>query len=426
LTDNPELKAADADFRAYVHELLKERGGFEPTVTLFGDVGAEYVDDPSGLAAADNAETKATGELGVVAELPILDGFRRANQVYAAAARVDRSSFELLDASETMSLMVAEQYINVARQQRLLGIAEQNLRRLRAIRSQAQDLVDGGRLPVSDVLQVEASIFSAQATIADIQRALVVSAARYENLVGHEPRGVLQLPPPVAPPASLQDFVRAAVQGSYRVRTATSNVDVRGFEQEIDDAEFRPQLNLNAGASYGRNLDGARGEENRAFVGLGLTWKLYGGDRKDRRLALGERRNEALYLRMAVIRDVEELATIAWKTFGINAQRSQFLARQIDANTDLVASYNQEFELATRSVLDLLAAENGLFNARFEKVNNDAMLAFAGYRALAAQSGLARHFGVRASEQVLGSVLAPRTGQNPRAVIDKGQVLIRR
>jgi len=424
LTSNPQLKAADANFRALTYDLLHSEAGFEPSVRLFGDVGAEYVDDPQGLSAADNGQTKLKSELGVVAELTLFDGFARANRVYAAAARVDQSSFELLDASETMALMVSEQYINVARQQHLLGVAQRNLRRLRQISRQAETLVEGGRLPASDRFQIDAAIFSAQATIADIQRRLVESGARYKRLVGKSAHANLGMPQPVRPPASMEAYVTSAVRSSYRVRIAGSNVDVRGFEQEIAEADFAPLVTLNAGTSLGDNLDGSSGSERRAFVGVGLSWQLYGGKRNERRMGLSERKNEALYQRMAVVREVEELATIAWNGFQMNMIRSDYMASEVRAYQRMVSSYDREFELATRSVLDLLVAENRLYNARFAEVNAAAILSYTGYRALAAQSQLAKHFGVKNSERVMATQIAPSKGQKPRDVISKGRLLI--
>jgi adhesin transport system outer membrane protein len=424
LTSNPQLKAADANFRALTYDLLYTESGFQPTVSLFGDVGAEYVDNPGSLSIADNGRTKLNSEIGIVAELTLSDGFARANRVYAAAARVDQSAFELLDASETMALLVAEQYINISRQQRLLGVAQGYQRHLRKLSRQAQTLVEGGRLPAGDSVQIELSIHSARATVADIQRRLDESMARYKRLVGKSAHANFKLPKTVRPPSSMEAYVKDSVRNSYRVRIAGKNVDIRGFDQKIAEAEYAPQVKLKAGASAGNNLSGSSGAEKRAFVGLGVTWQLYGGKRKERRLGLSERKNEALYERMAIVREVEELASIAWSDFQLNLVRSDVLRSQVNSTKRMVSIFEREFELATRSILDLMVAVNRLNNARFEKVNADAILSYSGYRALAAQSKLAKHFGIKDSERVMATQLSPRQGQKPLSVIGNGGRLL--
>ncbi len=424
LTSNPQLKASDANFRALTYDLLYTGVGFQPTVTLSGEAGQEYVDNPTGLAPADNRDAKFNSDVRVVAELTVFDGFKRANGVYAAAARVDQGAFELLDASETMALMVAEQHINIARQQQLLRVARRNQARLRKIYDQAQTLLDGGSLPASDFVQIEMAQFTAQVTIADIQRRLQEASAGYKRLTGKAPPAGLQVPKPVRPPSSMEEYVKDSVHNSYRVRSAGANVDVRAFEKSMAEAEFAPQVKLRAGASAGRNLDGSRGSEKNVFVGVGLSWQLYGGKRAERRASLDERKNEALYQRMAVVRDVEELATIAWTSYQINSLKRDILVRQVDASQTMLDNFEAEFEMATRGVLDLMVATNRLYNAQIERVNSDAILSFSGFRALAAQSRLANHFGVAQSNRVLASQIAPSVGQKPRDVISKGRLLL--
>lgn len=426
LTSNPAIKAEESDMRAAAYDLLELRGEYQPTVNLFGDAGAEYVDDPAGLPPEDNAETKGTFEIGVVAELTLFDGYKRAYQVYANAARLDRTTFELLDASETMALTVTEAYIDLARQQQLMVVARQNLARHREIARQVESQVEGGRLPISDQLQVEAKIFGAQVTISEIERTLQDAAARYRRLVGKNPAGGLQIPNPGGMPSSLDSLRMASVTNSFRVRQAESNILVSDYEREVADADFKPRVSLNAGGSYGRNLDGSSGEEDRAFIGLNLTWQLYGGGRRSQQLALSERKNAALYDRLEVIREVEELADRAWYALQLTGQRAQFLARQVEVSREIVSQYEGEFQLATRSLLDVLDAETDLFNARFEQVNTAASLAFSRYRVLAAQSRLAEHFGVEQSQSLMALTLGDTGGQEPLSVIEKGRPLVDR
>ncbi|NRB02476.1 MAG: TolC family protein [Rhodobacteraceae bacterium] len=423
LSSNPSLKAADANYRATVYDLIAEEGGYQPEVSLFGNVANEYVDDPNGLSAADNGRAKVSGEIGLRATLPLYDGYRRANQVYAAAARVDQSALQLLDASETMALAVTEQYVNLARQGALLNEVRRHIRRLNQIRSQASDLVDGGRLPASDLVQIEATVFSAQATKADIERRLAETAVNYKAIVGSAPHGAITLPAIVAPSASQQGFVSSAVRNSYRVQSASSSVDIAGFQEGIGASAYQPQINLNAGVSAGSNLDGSSGEESRAFVGVDLNWTLYSGRKVGELSALSERKNQALYERMAVICDVERLAGSAWNAFQIASVRNGVLGSEVRSYTQLVRNYEDEFNSAARSVLDLLIAENRLFNARFEQINNQALLAFSGYNALATQSRLAKHFGVKKSDRLLRQKLTPKGNVEPRVVIKRGKVL---
>jgi len=424
LSSNPQIKAADANYRAFAYELLERRGGFQPSVNLFADISQDYVDKPDSLSVEDNATFKTARQLGVVAEIALYDGYARANSVYAGAARLDQSAFDLLDASENLALVVVEAYINVARQRQLLIIAEQSLAKYTQIRDEARALVAGGQMPISEMLQIESRIYAAEVSIYEIRRAITTAEIRYRALVGSMPVGAISVPAPVAPPGSLDVLLKDSVSNNFLVRRSGLEVDAREFEKVVADGQFRPRVSLRSGGSLGQDLGGSSGRDNNVFVGLGLEWQLYGGERQARQQALDARKNQALYDRLAIVREVEELSGTAWATYRSAEARLKTLDMQVDVNELLVENYNEEFQVGTRSLLDLLVAEAGLDASRVEKVNNAAILSFSSYRILAAQSRLADHFGVAQSEVLLGRLIDPETGQKPLALIDKGRAVV--
>ena len=126
---------------------------------------------------------------------------------------------------------------------------------------------------------------------------------------------------------------------------------------------------------------------------------------------------------MAIVRDVEELTGTAWATYRSSAALVRTLDLQVDVNELLVDNYNDEFQLGTRSLLDLLIAEAGLYASQVERANNDAILSFSSFRILAAQSKLATHFGIAQSDRLLGSLIRPEEGQAPLFLIKKGSAV---
>ncbi|WP_163846121.1 TolC family protein [Pseudooceanicola aestuarii] len=405
LTAHPEVKARDAEVRATIHDLARLRGEYQPTVTLRGGLGAEYVDDPTSLSAADNAETKLTSNIGVEAEVVLFDGLRRANRVYANAARVDGTYFQMLDASESMALNAVEAYIDVLRHGQLLDVAQRNLRRHREIRRQVGELVDGGRIPASDALQVDDRLIAAEMAVIDVREAREIAAARYAAVIGHAPAAPMSYGAAPGLPGQVGTLVRNAVQNSFRVGYYNSLIDQRAFEREAADADYKPRLSLNAGASVGSNLGGSRGEETEARIGLNLRWNLYNGGRSAQVAAAGERRNKALYQRMAAIRDVEELSRRAWAEYRSAVEMNLLLDRQLRTNRQIVRQYDEEFQASKRTLLDVLEAERVFHNTLFQQVGAEASRRFAEYRLIGVQSRLAAHFGVKPS---LTALDAPR------------------
>jgi len=413
---NPSVLAAGAEARGSAYDVLQLRSEYEPAVRLFGEVGPEYVNDPANLSAEDNQDWKISRSIGIEAEVVLFDGFRRANLLYANAARVDGNIFRLMDASETMALNATEVYIDVFRHRGLAAAAERNLERHREIGRQVAELVEGGRLPLSDRLQVEDRVRAAELALIDVRRALEDANARYTRIVGRPPSGSMSIPRVSGLPGSSEALAETAVRRSFRVRVAETELNSALYAQRIVEADRAPRVTLNAGGSYGQDTDGASGSDNDVFVGLRFNWTLYQGGRTPQSRALIEQRSKAMSERNVAIRDVRELADRTWNGYRANAQTARVLAEQLTSAEALVSQFRAEFEAGTRSLLDVLEAERVRFDVEFEKLSADASFAFSTYRLLAVESRLADHFGVAPANMPFAPDFESRALAEPRSV----------
>lgn len=398
VTMNPTGQAGREDVRASALELLQLKEDYMPRLSLNGQVGAEYFDDPTRLTPADNKETRFAREIGVTAEVTLFDGYRRANRVYRNSARVDEAIFGLLDASETIALNAVEAYIDVIRHRSLMHVAEQNIRKHQKIARQVRELVQAGRLSSSDEFEIDERLLAARIARLEIQQALADANARYEAVVGHAPKNKMSIPQVRDLPDNKAHLVTTAVRENFRLRLADTRINQNKYETGIATSDELPQVNLRAGVRYGADLDGLGGNESDAFVGLQLNWDFYAGGRQARRAALNHRTAEETAKRAQIVRDVQELAARTWNSYTTNIERAILLDRQLSAARRTADQYEQQFLGGTRSLLDVLDAEQTYFNVRFEEISAEASLAFSQFRMLAAQSRLAGFFGARPAD----------------------------
>jgi adhesin transport system outer membrane protein len=217
---NPALDVATFETRATAYELLQLKSEYQPRVSVFANVGAQRVDDPVSLSAADNDDTKIRRELGVNLDYVIFDGYRRANQIYTNAARLDANIYRLLDAAETLALNATEVYIDVVRHLRLQQAAQANLVRHRQIRSRVREQVDAGRLPVSDLLQADDRVRAAELALIEVRQAGRDAEARYKRIIGHPRKGSVSITLAKKIPRSHEALLSAARENSFRIRVA--------------------------------------------------------------------------------------------------------------------------------------------------------------------------------------------------------------
>ncbi|WP_425093688.1 TolC family protein [Tropicimonas sp. S265A] len=418
VTSSPTISKATAEARASAQDLGALEREYLPTVSLTAQGGAERVDDPVGLTPEDNDETKFARRIDLNAELVLFDGYRRSNLVYQGAADLDGSLFRMLDASETLALNATEAYIDVVRHRQLVDAARRNVARHKEIGAQVRAQVEGGRLPASSALQVSDRIDAAELAELEVRQALRDANARFERIVGQPPGTDMAIPRPTQLPGTEDDLVQAAMRNSFRLRAAQTAIDRARFEKTIVESNRLPRVSLNAGAMYGEDLEGSRGEESDLYIGFRLNWELYAGGRSPESRALAERVVQAQAERDEALREVRALAQRSWNTFQSATERAILLERQLRANRSLVRQYTDEFEASTRSLLDVLEAERALFRVQFQKISSDASFAFSQFRLLATQSVLAGYFGVKPTGIALEPGFQSQALQSPTAVFD--------
>ncbi|WP_162798492.1 TolC family protein [Sulfitobacter sp. SK012] len=417
LTTNPALKVTEAEMRASTFELIELRREYLPTVRVFGEAGLQRVNDPENLSRAANNRVDDRAEIGINASIVMFDGFRRANLVYADAARVDGNVFRLLDASEIMALNVAEAYIDVVRHRALIQVAKRNIASHQALGRRIRDLVAAGRLPYSDELTIDDRISFAELALLDVEKALGDASARYERIVGRKPDKNMRLQSgPV--PKSLDILTQKSVANSYRIKFIQTEIDQSQFRAEVGLSDNMPTVTLDAGVSQDINRNGVSGRRTDQYVGVGLRWTLYQGGRKAERNAFAQRTQKALSERALAVREVVELAALTWNNYQSTAERNFMLGQQLQINRLIVNLYNEEFAAAKRTLLDLLEVQRARFNVEFQKTSSDAGVAFGTYRVLAAGSELAQYFGIKNSDIAFAPNFQERVKNAPTQIFN--------
>lgn len=417
VTENPDAKVREAEARATAFDLLARERDFLPTVTASAEAGVYYYNDPARLSPANNNRVSAAARANVEAAYVVFDGFRRANELYRDAARVDETVFRLLDASETLALSAVEAYIDVLRHQQLVAVSRQNVARHRDISGRVADLVEGGRLPSSDRFDAERRVMSARLALVQVEEALRSSQARYEAIVGHAPHGPMKIEWVHDLPLTGEAFTARAVRRSLSVKAADAGVKQAEYGVEVTESGRLPQVTARVGANAGLNGNGVPGAAYDAYAAVGAEWEIFAGGRKAETRAAKMRIVQAMAERDEAMLDTRELAATTWYAYNANIERTVLLDRQLAASRRAADQYYTQFEAGTRSLLEVLDAEATWFNARFEDISAEASYAFNQYQILAVESRLAEHFGIKNAGTALMPDFEARAVENgPRSV----------
>ena len=363
---NPTLEAQRAQLRATDERVNQALSGWRPTVQAGATAGIATQDSNLVLAGSQTLYPKT---LSLSLRQPIYRGGRTTALTSRAERDVETQRARLVAAEQQLMLDVAVAYMAVLRDQAVLELNRYNERVITRQLEAARDRFSVGEVTRTDVAQAEARLARALADRIQAEGNLEVSRTAYERLVG-EPPGALA--PPTLPqdlPASRDQAIAVALEGNPTVFAAqfaalSAQDNIRAVRGEL-----YPTVNLNAGLSrdYDRTTSGSR--VDLASLAAELTVPLYQAG------AVASRVREAKEVAGQALTQIEEArraaiesATESWENLTTARARIQSLQTQIAAAEIALEGVQQEALVGTRTVLDVLDAEQELLDARVNLV----------------------------------------------------------
>jgi len=301
----------------------------------------------------------------------LFDGWATKNEVERQKARVDSSSHRVRETSELVGLTIVESYLEVMRQRQLLMISRQNVVEHVAIMQTIQDAVNAGRSTEADMDQARARLAAARAGESNSRQSLRNAESEFRREVGDAP-GELTLPaiPYDQLSADVDREVHQALANSPTLDIFESDIEVAYAESKATKSTFYPQVDLQLNARQGDNLSGIEGTDRNASALVVMDWNLYrGGADNARAREFIHRHQQEKEERADAARQVEDDVRQSWASMIAAGERAREFAAQVDANSQVVLAYKDQFSLDRRTLLDVLDAQNELFVSRSNTVN---------------------------------------------------------
>jgi adhesin transport system outer membrane protein len=398
INTNPALRAIGDNRTAIGHEVRRAQGEFLPQLDVFAGYGFQKFSSPATRAATDDDNYLDREEYSAIVTQRIFDGFSTSSEVQRQRARVRSAAHRVFENAEVLALDTALSYLEVLRQRRLLELSRENVQVHESILGSLKERQEAGGGSVSDVAQTEARLARAQATLLTTENELRDAEASYKRIVGDAPEDL------VMPdfdytllPNDEEQAVAMAEKGSPTVRIFDADVDVASKQIDVADAAFYPSLRLEASYNYTNDADGVPSWSEDVQLMLRMNWNLYRGgtDAANRRVAIARQAQAKSQRWAASINAVEEMRR-SWSAYTIESERGETLTTAVEFSEQTRDLYRQQFDVAQRTLLDVLDAENELFVARGQKVSADVNRQAAGYRILATVGSLLGNLGVAA------------------------------
>ena len=396
---NPTLTGARSQLRATDEGVPIARASGLPSITAGGNY-TENVLNSSNTFASPARQAVAQTQLAV----PLYRGGGVRAGVRAAETRVEAGRAGLRGTEANLFAEVVGAYMDVIRDEAIVGLNQQNVRVLEVNLRASRDRFQVGDLTRTDVAQSEARLSLARAQLQSAESQLIASRENYIRVVGTPP-GVLDEPPPLPNlPTVVDTAVQTALADNPNLLAASRARDAARYDIGVARATRLPQVSAIVGGTY-QNFLGSLGAGTSTRVGqsgtsgnlgLALTLPIFQGGRP----AAEVRRAEALESQALEAITETQRAVVAQtrSSFAIYRSSLQVISsseQAVNANKLSLEGVRAENSVGTRTILDILNAEQELLNSQVTLVSARRDAYVAGFNLLVAIGhGEARDLGL--------------------------------
>ncbi|SFP62075.1 TolC family outer membrane protein [Sphingomonas rubra] len=386
---NPTLTGARAQLRATDEGVPIARAAGRPSL----DANGQVIDN---VVQANNnfLNPERVGNAQVQLSFPLYQGGAVRNAVRAAETRVEAGRAQLRGAEANTFTNVVAAYMNVIRDEAIVGLNIQNVRILDTNLAASRDRFQVGDLTRTDVAQSEARLALARAQLQQAEAQLISSRENYIAVIGTPPTDLQQ--PPMLPrlPETAQVAVTEALDSNPQLLAARTSTEATRFDVGSARAGRLPRVAAVTSGNYVNYLGSLPRSNNgipidnaltSAAIGLQFTVPLFQGGRP----AAQVRQAEALRAQALENATATERAVIsqARSAFAVNRSSQQVIASAeaaVAANKLSLEGVRAENSVGTRTILDILNAEQELLNSQVTLVTARRDAYVAGFALLAA------------------------------------------
>lgn len=380
LITHPQISASMNSRYSADQDLKAAKGGYLPTLDISAGTGWEQTDSASTRAAGDHLRDLHRSESSINLSQNLFNGFATTSEVARQKANVNARAFTVMNTAESTALTAIQNYLNVLMQEKMVTLAEDNLKNHERIFDQIRLRTEQGVGRQADYEQAEARLAQARNNLLTEQTNLEDARANYFSVVGHEATD-LTLPQPTTIPASLEEARKAMLENNPLLKQAQADVEASRQLYESTKSRFYPSVDVDVGRRMDNNVDGTRGHDQEWQAMVRMRYNLFnGGSDRAQLSAYAYKMQEAQDVKKNTLRQLNEELRLAWNAL-VNARQQVPIAKDYaDRSMVVRTAYQEQFSLGDRTLLDMLDSENEVFTAQRRYVELEFTEMFTHYR----------------------------------------------
>ncbi|WP_375196638.1 TolC family outer membrane protein [Sphingobium sp.] len=384
---NPTLTGARAGQRATDENVGIQKASGRPSLDATGTY-TESILKPTISFTSPQRTVDANAQLSV----PLYSGGAVRNSVKAARTRVAAGQADLRGTEASLFSQVVAAYMDVIRDSAVVALNQANVKALEVNLQATSDRFEVGDLTRTDVAQSESRLALARSNLQTAEANLIASRENYIALVGEAPDDLQ--PPPELPglPATPEAAVQVALKDNPDIAAAAKVREATGYDVKAAKGAVMPRLTAFTQAGYTNYLDtlsaanSVNGSQinKQAAAGVQLNVPLYQGGGPGAQVRQRQAvESQAMEKEIEVERGVIAQTRSAYASWQASLESIQSNQKAVEAANLSLEGVRAENSVGSRTILDILNAEQEAVNAKVQLVTARRNAYVAGFSLLA-------------------------------------------
>lgn len=384
LETNPGLKEVEFNYLQVGKDLNIAQNAYYPTLDLVASAGyskqRRRADAPR--VTADGLTTNAQ----LVLTENIYNGGADKNRINSQNARLDSAAYSVAQKADRLTLSLVNAYLELIKTKRIVDVEKESVKSHELIYNQIKDRASAGFGVASEERQAGSRYTLAQSNLVAAMNNYEDALSTFEKLYGQKVEAESLVVPTfeVVLPVTEQEVYAKAMQCNPSILVQRSNIAMAESVVKEKNAAFLPKLDLELSASNDTNkVFYNKYDEQSLNALLRLRYNLYNkySDKLDKEKSQIATQQEQHNLD-ELVRELNESLKFSWQSYVLDQKKMEYLNEHIDYARATLDSYQDEFRIGRRDLINLLDAENEYNTALKEIINTESALLYAKYRLL--------------------------------------------
>lgn len=392
LEQNVSVRQAYNNIESAQSSVLAAYGSYLPTLSANGGWTRQQTDRPASIqliggqpiAVPATSSTNSNFSTGLSLRYTIFNGLAREANFSAATSNATAVEKTGMRTSQLIVFQVQSAYFAVLRNEQLVRVNEENLKRDQRQLERITESNRVGALSIGDVYRQQSQVAQDELNLITAQNNYDKSVADLLALAGMDvSQNYLVSDPSIPSDISATDVESIAAKvrsfNELRQRALAARPDYQSAKEGLSAAEsgvtsasssYFPSVSASAGYNLSNTEFNKLSDSRGLSWGVNIGWTLFDGFATNRSIqsAVAQRRNAELSLLQA-----ERNISVEVKKALLDLEASR---KQYDASVKSLQSATQDrrvaeerYNLGSGTLVDLLTANAGLVNAEASKVN---------------------------------------------------------